>query len=254
MGFYQGKMMGFKQIILSVVSIHMFLSADILEMEHLRDIRCHIDPETIVVFDIDNTLLEAEDHLGSVAWGDFIARELESKGISKEEAQEVVSIFWRTVQPHIQVKAVDGEAGQIIHEMQDQKVKVMCLTARMPQELLCTLKQLDAIGVNIQETAPVADSAEMIFNRKALYSNGILFATPFNKKSEVFISFLKINKLPYKRVIFVDDKQSHVLDLQEALEREGIDCVAIRFAGADNRVKQFDPVAAELQWKNFQKK
>lgn len=245
--------MSLRGIFLSLMSIPLFLSAEILEIEHLRDVKPHINSkETLVVFDIDNTLLEADSHLGSVAWGDFVARDLESKGISKEEAQEVVSVLWRAVQPYIKVKAVDNEISQIIRDIQAKRVGVMCLTARMPQELSCTLKQLDSIEVNIQATAPVVEFTEITtLNRTAFYSHGILFATPLNKKSEVLIAFAKKNKLPYKRVIFVDDKLHHLEDVKEALVQEGIDCVAIRFSGADERVRQFDPIEAELQWKHF---
>lgn len=251
--------MKIRWIFLSLICSSFFLSADVIEIEQLSDIKDYIDPchlaETLVVFDIDNTLLEAEKHLGSVAWGDFIAQDLESKGISKKEAQEVVSVLWRAVQPYIKIKAVDTETRKIIHDIQTQKVKVMCLTARMPQELSYTFKQLDSIGVNINETAPLVEFKEIdTINRNAYYSDGILFATPLNKKSEVFIAFLKKNKLLYKKVIFVDDKLNHVYDLKKALDSEGIDCVAIRFAGADEHVKQFDPVIAELEWKSFLKK
>ncbi|NGX31972.1 MAG: hypothetical protein K1060chlam4_00010 [Candidatus Anoxychlamydiales bacterium] len=254
--FIEENSMKIRWIFLSLISIPIFLSAGILEIEHLCDIECYIDPchraETLVVFDIDNTLLEAVEHLGSIAWGDFVARDLESKGISKEETQEAVSVLWRAVQPYIKIKAVDNETSKVIHDIQAQKVGVMCLTARMPQELSCTLKQLYSIGVNINATSPVVESKELVtLNRKAYYSDGILFATPLNKKSEVFIAFLKKNKLFYKRVVFVDDKLNHVQDLKEALDREGIDCVAIRFAGADKHVKQFDPIIAELEWKRF---
>lgn len=247
--------MNLRSIFLSLMSIPFFLSAEILEIEYLRDVKSHINSkETLVIFDIDNTLLEADSHLGSVAWGDFVARDLESKGISKEEAQEVVSVLWRAVQPYIKVKAVDKEISQIIRDIQAQEVEVMCLTARVPQELPCTLKQLDFIGVNIQAMAPVVEFKEMTtLNRMAFYSHGILFATPLNKKSEVLITFMKKNKLPYKQVIFVDDKLHHVQDVKDVLEKEGIDCIAMRFSGADKRVGQFDPIEAELQWKHFQK-
>lgn len=247
--------MNLRGIFLSLMSLPLFLSAEIFEIEHLRDVKPYIlTKETLVVFDIDNTLLEADSHLGSVAWGDFVAKDLESKGISKEEAQEVVSVFWRAVQPYIKVRAVDNEASQVIRDIQDQKIEVMCLTARMPQELSCTLTQLDSIEVNIQAMAPVVEFTEITtLNRTACYRHGILFATPLNKKSEVLIAFAKKNNLFHQRVIFVDDKLHHVQDVNDALVQEGIECVAMRFSGADERVEQFDPIEAELQWKHFKR-
>lgn len=247
--------MSLRNIILGLVSVPFLLLANIVEMKHFREINSYIDStETLIVFDIDNTLLEANGHLGSVAWGDYVASDLESKGISKEEAQEVVSVLWRAVQPHISVKPVDREAAAVIRDIQGCKVKMMCLTARTPQEVTHTLKQLDSIGIDMKVMAPVKEDTEInTLNRLAYYTHGILFATPLNKKSEVFTAFVKRHKLPFKKVVFVDDKLHHVQDMKEALSQEGIECIPIHFTGADEHVRQFDPAAAELQWKNFQK-
>jgi len=244
-----------KNIFLILLMAPILLTASILELFSLKPLISHIAADredVIVVFDIDNTLLKSIHQLGSVAWGDSIAADLESKGISKREAQEVVSIFWRTVQPNVKVQAVDPETPHIIRSIQKEKISVICLTARKPEELNNTLNQLQSIGVDLSEAFPFLHPSQTLASiSDALYCKGILFATPFNKKSHVFISFLKENNLKPKKVIFIDDKISHVEDVHNALLNEGIECVGIRFGGADEDVKQFNPSIAEMQWKAF---
>lgn len=232
------------------------LTAHIIEITRLEEILQHIQPDeektTLVVFDIDNTLLKATQQLGSVAWGDDIAKNLENKRISKREAQEVVSVLWRTVQPHIKVQAVDPHTQSIIRKIQSQNIPIMCLTARKPQEAEYTRSQLQSIGIDLSSTR-LTPAFEQFFHLTSdtLYDEGILFATPLNKKSQVFISFLEKTKINLKRVIFVDDKMEHVKDVKEALNHLKIECIGIRFGGADEDVRQFNPLIAKIQWDEF---
>lgn len=217
-----------------MVLLPALISSDVIEIEHLRDINPYIDSEeTLLVFDIDNTLLEAEGYLGSVAWGEFLIRNVQSKNISAEKAEEVVSVVWRSVQPHINVKPVDCETGQIVRDMQARKIQLMCLTARVPEEMAYTFKQLDSIGIDVSLTAPRNEPIEIsTFKRTICYDNGVLFATPLNKKSEAFLAFLSACNISCGNVIFVDDKRHHAKDMQDTLQREGIPCTAFHFTGA----------------------
>lgn len=234
-----------KRVFLILLLLPVFLSARTEELSRLKEIFLCIESspeETLVVFDIDNTLLKSTQQLGSVAWGDFVTADLEKKGITSRDAQEIESIFWMSIQPRIKVQAVDPDTADVIQEIQARKIPVMCLTARKPMEAECTASQLASIGVDLSGSLLHTAS-------NASYQYGILFATPTNKKSDVFISFIKENNLKLTRVIFIDDKLGHVQDMHDALKREGIECIGMRFTGADEDLKQFDPRIAEIQWK-----
>lgn len=44
-----------------------------------------------------------------------------------------------------------------------------------------------------------------------------------------------------------------MVDLPEVIRTlyEGIECIGIRYGGADEDVKQFNPLIAEIEWKAF---
>ena len=52
-------------------------------------------------------------------------------------------------------------------------------------------------------------------------------------------------------IIFIDDKLSHIQDIVEECQSQGVECIGIRFSGADEAVKNFDPTIAEIQWDIF---
>jgi hypothetical protein len=222
---------------------------NIIETNRFADILDHLDvnKRTLVICDIDNTLLESEQQLGSVAWGDHMIAELKRKGLSEWQAEEIENIYWRLVQPYISVRPVDPHTQDVVRYMQQQGVDVLGLTARAPQEAACTVAQLKAIGVAFKDEA----TYELPVQPPALYHAGILFSTPHHKKSDVLLAFLAKSQIDPAFVIYIDDKISHVQDVVQRLENEKVPCIGIRFSGADARMKEFDAHVAEIQWKAF---
>lgn len=207
-------------------------------------------PEKIVIVcDIDNTLLRATQNLGSVAWGDHTISELINKGISKEDAEEIESILWKTIQPFVKVESVDPETPIILEHIQNKGFLVFGLTARCPTEADYTIQQLLSIGINFARSKQQLTFESL--NKKIkqpLYTHGILFGTPFNKKSQILFSFLDENKISPKCIIFIDDKLSHLEDVSKICCDRNISFCGIRFSGADQYVKSFSHQIASIQW------
>lgn len=233
-----------------------FLKGVIVESPNFAEIQNYIQdikPEKVlIVCDIDNTLLRATQHLGSVAWGDHTIAELIHKGISKEDAEEIESILWKTVQPSVKVQNVDPKAPLILEEIQNKGFLIFGLTARCPDEEDYTIKQLLSIGINLNKLKSQF-SFECLGKeiKRSSYKEGILFGTPFNKKSQILFKFLDENKIYPERIIFIDDKLSHLEDLSKACNERGVSFFGIRFSGADTYVKSFNHQIADIQWTVF---
>jgi hypothetical protein len=233
-----------------------FLKGIIIESPKFNEIEKHIvnsPPEKVlVVCDIDNTLLKTTQNLGSVAWGDHTIAELVSKGISRNDAEEIESILWRTIQPLVKVQSVDPEASFILENIQNKGFLVFGLTARCPNEAEYTIKQLLSIGINLGKL-----KSQFTFEclnketKRPLYTQGILFGTPFNKKSQILFNFLDENKIFPECIIFIDDKLNHLKDLSKACDDRNISFFGIRFSGADEYVKSFNYQIADIQWTLF---
>lgn len=209
----------------------------------------NLPEKVVIVCDIDNTVLRATQNLGSVAWGDHTISELINKGISKEDAEEIESILWKTVQPFVKVESVDPETPIILEGIQNKGFLVFGLTARCPAEADYTNQQLLSIGINFARLKPQLTFESLSKETKQpLYTYGILFGTPFNRKSQILFSFLDENKIFPKCIIFIDDKLSHIEDISKVCCDRNISFCGIRFSGADQYVKSFNHQVANIQW------
>lgn len=231
------------------------LCGRIVETSQFEEILAYVESlpqNTIVLCDLDNTLMMPKDLLGSVAWADHLQHKLHLKGVSKKDAAIVEQIFWKAVQPYIEMRTVDPKTAEVIQQLKLRGVPVLALTARFPYELEHTLKQLHSIGLDFSQQAAIPKKPFwMDLEHAALYEQGIIFASTVNKKSTVLLKFLEFYPSEIQQLIFIDDKQHHVEDVEQCCRQQGIDCLAVRFSGADQYIEQFDPVAAESQWQAF---
>ena len=239
------------RILIGLVVLPALLVGDITESARLVAITNHMDgvlkEKLLVICDLDNTLMQSAQQLGSVGWGEYVVDTLVGKGLSRQQAHEVEHILWETIQPRIQVRVVDSETAQILRDIQDKGVFLIGLTSRFPCESEYTFLQLHSLDINFRQPERQVISTQP----EALFAHGILFSTTLNRKSDVLFAFLEKNRLQPGLIIFIDDKSSNVEDIHQACVDRGIACIGIRFSGADESVRQFNPLIAEAQWEAF---
>lgn len=242
-----------KYLCLSLLFVPLCLNGQIIETANFGEILNHINStNTLVISDIDNTLMQSVDHLGSIAWGEHVVADLIQKGIPGDEAQQIENSLWRAVHQKIPIRPVDPNTPAIVAEVQKRNIPVLGLTARAPRDSEYTKRQLQSLGINLKEVVPVTHVRHILaLEHEAMYEDGIIFATNFNKKSRVLLHFFELHNLKPELVVFIDDKLHHVTDIQDALADIGIPCIGIRFSGADGQIKDFHPSITDVQWKAF---
>lgn len=235
-------------ILLTVPSLIMGAN---LETNSLISVLDYVKEDTLFIVDIDNTLIESSQHVGSIQWGDYLAEEYAKEGgKTYEEVDYFVSDYWCRVQPYIKVRCVDQNTPELFKKLHEKGITVLGLTARRPNEIDYTLQQLASVDIEMTQQILNTFRLDLSFQdgEPCLYDKGILFCTPAHKKSAVLKAFLnQIGYLP-KRIIFIDDKLSHVVDLERFAKELDAEYLGIRFSGADGRVKTFNPEVANLQY------
>ena len=116
-----------------------------------------------------------------------------------------------------------------------------------------TLEQLTSLQIDFSKTALIEDVFVFEGLQETTFKQGIIFAGHGIEKGPALIAYLKKLKSLPKKIVVIDDKMSHVQNIAKALEPLEIDFVGIRYGGADEKVKSFNPKIAELQWEHFQK-
>ena len=59
---------------------------DIIECLNIKDLDSVIDKDTLVLLDIDNTILHAKGNLGKVEWQDWLILRYQDWGLNKEDS------------------------------------------------------------------------------------------------------------------------------------------------------------------------
>lgn len=136
--------------------------------------------------------------------------------------------------------------------MQHQGIVIMGLTHRQPSLVDSTLRQLASLSWSFQPTAPVKDIVVVPAATPTMYKEGVLFTGEYNKKGEIFARFLSIIGQKPKKIVFVDDKRSHVEDVERAVKALDISYVGVHYRACEHVKKVYDPALAEFQ-KKFMK-
>lgn len=235
-----------KKFLAALSLLPSLLCGMVFESDQMKDILPHVSEGTLVLIDLDNTLIESSIHLGSAQWRDHVRDRARAAGYDKQGVEEVLDQFWLFVQPFVPVRIVDPNAAQVMEDLRKSHIPVIALTAREPRELAHTQKQIASTGVVLSGTR-VFGNATLPSEFPGLYQDGVIYCGDNTKSGALLAFFEHIGKAP-KKVVFVDDRQEQVDGLAKTMEEMGIEFVGIRFSGADTRVESFDGSIADVQF------
>lgn len=228
------------------------LFATIIQSKKMAEILPKVTPETIVIFDIDNTLLESAQMLGSDMWFEHRIHEYLNLGNPPEEAVSKASRDWTEVSESAKVQLIEKETPPLIEKLQRQGIPTMALTARKLSLMERSLGQLEENGISLKEKTLSSESVSVKDADDALFQKGI-FTVGTNNKGKILVALFKKLNLTPKRIVFVDDKQKNVENVDAALTEAGIEIFAFRYGAADKKVKAFEPKLASAQYDFFKK-
>lgn len=216
--------------------------AEVREIKSMSEIVSEVRPTTLLVFDLDNTLVEPVGNIGSDQWYDYALSALKRDGLDEAAAEKEANALWTRMLGVVKVKPVEELTPILLREQQKRGLKILALTARGPEDAPATFAQLKAIGVDLSSSA--VSPGNYRFGRTGHYSNGVYFVGD-GDKGEALLSFLDMIKLRPTRVVFVDDKLRHAKAVDAVMTAAGIPCVAFRYGAADEKVRAFKEVMSE---------
>lgn len=233
-------------ITLYALFLHLFKKdlSTIIESPDIAIIKEYIQPEdmhskTLVIFDIDNTLAEPLDELGSDQWFYAVLNQYISAGYSEDEALELILPVYFKIAETIKLHPVQEITPDIVKKIQTADVTELALTSRSLELVPRTVEQLTQIGIDFSHN-PIFGEPELglSLEEPALYSHGIIFAGN-NNKGDLLVHFFDLVDYTPTKVICIDDKISNIHDVQQAIIKRGIQFIGIRYNRLDNKVKSF---------------
>lgn len=195
--------------------------------------KLQVDPKTtLMVFDLDDTLITMSQPLGSVGWWDWQHELLQnarhSDKLFTKDYQQLVRIQNILFQL-VKTEVTDEYVMSFLKDAAYQGATLMGLTARGKEHLSATLMQLkdnkflvgekllfNKNGLKFNNKTSVAGNFHCPqFSRTVIYQQGIMFLDG-EDKGEALLCILAYTKQDIKTIVFVDDAKRNIASMDKA--------------------------------------
>jgi predicted phosphatase len=228
----------------------------IIEHHYFHQVLNWVQPEdlhnkTVIILDIDNTLAHPEAYLiGSEEWVAHMICTYGDTTITDPKARfACIAPLYYDVIHAIHFQPVESITIEIIKELQNSGVIVVGLTARSFEICDRTIEQLNSMGIDLSHASLWHEQLWHDCHLEYCHKDGIIFCNGNDKGTVLTQLFERLNYKPTK-IIAVDDKERHLQSIARALHPK-IEFVGIRYAHLDEKVRNFDSIAADeelLEW------
>jgi len=233
---------------LAVFAILSPLHSKIVEVQNFKEITSHLTPGTLVILDIDDTLLIPVQMLGCDEWFTHQYKKFINEGMSQKAALKKSLREWEAIRYVTHMELPEAKTDEIVRSMQDQGYVVMGLTTQTFTLCFITSHQLKENNINLSLSGPC--KTDYYFNQGelgVLYRKGVLFTSGSPKGTALFTLCEKLAYKP-KRILFINDKASHLKDIEEIAEKNNVEFIGLRYAYSDARKKAFRSDIADFQF------
>ncbi len=228
------------------------LFGEVLEIQSISEILPYVTEDSLVVFDVDETLLTTKQSVGGDPWFSDSLKIYQEGGFSYEEALAKTLPDYMKLQNMTQVKAVESLTPPLVHKLQNSGVKVIGLTERNLELAYTTLRQLRSIEIDLDRNPVKIKDLNLSSHFPVKYIEGIVFVQR-NHKGEVLFNMVKLSDSPLKKVIFIDDKMKYIKQVEEVCEAHNIEYVGFRYGANDAAFEVYNSEIAQIQHKYFDK-
>lgn len=225
-------------------------SAQIIEIQKMSEIQKYVDKDTMLIFDLDNTLIAPTGNFGSDAWFDYMWDSYKMDPLNKDTYTLTLQ-SWARAQDHVKVSPIESTSLSIIDQAKKMGNPVMALTSRNPALKAVTERQLSLAGIQFTPSVGMLNSYQFPaayqknFRDDAVFDRGILFVGG-NKKGTVLESFFHVAKFLPKKIVYVDDKRGHVENLEQVCKSMNIAYTGFRYGALDEKVKRYTSKVSKL--------
>ncbi len=222
--------------------------AKIIEAGHFKDLLAYADADTLFILDIDDTLLVPEQMLGCDEWFQCRMSFHQKKGMDAKNALEKALAEWEAVRHLTKMEIVESGTEKIIHNLQARHLPIIGLTTQGLALATRTSQQLAEKQINLSLTAPYKnDHYFQLAGHSVLFRHGILF-TSGKHKGEALFEFCKASGIQPKRIVFINDKASHLAEVEGTAQKKNVEFIGLRYSYSDGRKKNFRPEIADVQF------
>ncbi len=208
---------------------------------------------TLLVLDIDDTLLTSDGFFGSDKWYEW-QKTLPASDPGKVPCLfDVISLNYETGGQ----RATQPDGPALVNAVQVDK---LLLTSRNPLYRGGTLRTLRDAGYALPAPlAGQADGSSWDFRKapdaapvRITYDQGV-FMTTGQDKGLALLALLQRLHTRYDRVVLVDDGKKNIDNMQNALRKAGVDYLGLHYLRVDKSIAAADDQAGRAGWQAWQR-
>ena len=208
---------------------------------------------TLLVLDIDDTLLTSDGFFGSDKWYEW-QKTLPASDPGKVPCLfDVISLNYETGGQ----RATQPNGPALVNAVQVDK---LLLTSRNPLYRGGTLRTLRDAGYALPAPlAGQADGSSWDFRKapdaapvRITYDQGV-FMTTGQDKGLALLALLQRLHTRYDRVVLVDDGKKNIDNMQNALRKAGVDYLGLHYLRVDKSIAAADAQAGRAGWQAWQR-
>lgn len=216
----------------------------------MKEIEPFLPTADLVIFDIDNTLLEAKNHhyCHVNLYYDLLEEGIK-KGHTEDDIVNVISPLWEALQKNCLVAPTEDFLPDLVRSLQKNK-KVMALTSRSKDIADETIAQLKSIGLDFTESARQLGDLKSFNNDGLFYKNGIIFTSEKIAKGPSLKKYLSLGTSFPDHLLFVDDRYNNIVSVTKTLEENQLKIDAFFYPRVSRELPLWNKALARKQFEN----
>ncbi|MGE4167962.1 MAG: DUF2608 domain-containing protein [Candidatus Babeliales bacterium] len=233
---------------------------EIVSLHEARTVLENLDENALVVFDVDETLIIAEDKIRRKnpehVISHFNALHFDMLIKDADYKEHFDSLILNSARQAL----IEAESVSIINMLQAKKIKTIALThmhagayGLIPSMEEWRFKQLYNLGINFwlnNDQAITFYDLPAIRNAYPLFYKGILVTARGCSKGELLSAFLNYLDWKPSMVVFFDDNYCHIESIDKEMAHAHIPCILFHYRATEiiNEPIDFDPAAFQYHY------
>lgn len=214
------------------------------------------EQSSLILFDLDNTLMETAQTLGTDQWFDKQYEQRVQCGETAAQALGNILPLYHEVQRVTSVNIIEESTPNVINELRIQGHMVIGFTARGHVLEEATRQQLKSIGINFAVAFDHKHHIQLLEESDLFFDRGVVYCGGQNK------GFCLPHVLTYLRnefsqipdsMLFIDDKIKNVQAVVKKAQELNLQCTGFHFTRLANKLSVDASIVAE-QEKTFKRK
>lgn len=209
----------------------LIIQSEIFEIKYFHEILSYVVPESIVLLDIDNTLLEpqlAHNSIGSDQWFTHLIK-------INSNFEHILNLYCSTILS-TPMQAVENTIPEVLKSIEKQAT-LLGFTMRSIVLAPCTVEQL--ISNNIIFPKQLPDKGLMIgATFPVMVYHDIIFSQG-KKNGETLFTVLDAYGITARCIVMIDDKRQYLESIERECEKRDIKFIGLRYGYLDDKVAYF---------------